>query len=101
MRPPAPQDGKVVVYVEHFAQGLGLPVSRFFFHFLMHYGLQPHHLAAYAVLQLAAFVTLCKGFLGIEQLSVTDKATGEKWMNPREAALVHHRSGYGFPKLPL
>ncbi|KAE8810429.1 hypothetical protein D1007_12903 [Hordeum vulgare] len=61
---PAPQDGKVVVFAEHFARGLGLSARRFFFRSLMHYGLQPHHLTANIVLQLAAFVTLCEGFLG-------------------------------------
>ncbi|KAE8790137.1 hypothetical protein D1007_35654 [Hordeum vulgare] len=63
---PAPQEGEVVVFVGHFARGLGLPASRFFSGFLMHYGLQPHHLAPNAILQLAAFFTLCEGFLGIK-----------------------------------
>ncbi|KAE8784727.1 hypothetical protein D1007_41619 [Hordeum vulgare] len=61
------KEGEVVVFAEHFARGLGLPMSEFFFGFLMHYGLQPHHLVPNAVLQLAAFVILYEGFLGIER----------------------------------
>ncbi|KAE8787858.1 hypothetical protein D1007_38181 [Hordeum vulgare] len=46
----APRDGEVVVFIEHFARGLGLSASRFFSGSLMHYGLQPHHLAHNAIL---------------------------------------------------
>ncbi|KAE8807878.1 hypothetical protein D1007_15697 [Hordeum vulgare] len=108
----APQDGEVVVFAEHFARGLGLLVNRFFFRFLTHYDLQPHHLAANAVLQLSAFVTLCESFLGIEQrldlwcrlfffkqLSVTHKATDEKRMTLCGAVLIYHRFRSAFPKL--
>ncbi|KAE8798394.1 hypothetical protein D1007_26254 [Hordeum vulgare] len=60
------QAGEVVVFAEHFARGLGLPSTNFIFWFLTHFGLQTHHLSANAVLQLAAFITLCEGFLRIE-----------------------------------
>ncbi|KAE8801059.1 retrotransposon ty3-gypsy subclass [Hordeum vulgare] len=71
----APQDGEVVVFAEHFARGIGLPTSHFFFCFLTHYGLQPHHLAANAALQLVAFVTLCEGFLVIEPACISGAAS--------------------------
>ncbi|KAE8816904.1 hypothetical protein D1007_05455 [Hordeum vulgare] len=111
---PTPRDAEVVVFDEHFARGLGLPASHFFFGFLMHYSVQPYHLGPNAVLQLAGFVTLCEGFLGIEprldlwcrlfffkQWPVKDKATGEMRMTPCGAALVYHRFESGFPQLPL
>ncbi|KAE8813261.1 hypothetical protein D1007_09654 [Hordeum vulgare] len=63
---PAPKVGKVVVFAEHFARGFWLPASAFFSTFVTHFGLQAHHLAANTVLQLAAYVILCEGFLGIE-----------------------------------
>ncbi|KAE8774749.1 hypothetical protein D1007_52809 [Hordeum vulgare] len=63
---PTPQAGEVVVFTEHFANGFGLPASDFFSRFLVHFGLQPHHLAANDILQLAAFVTLYESFLGIK-----------------------------------
>ncbi|KAE8784582.1 hypothetical protein D1007_41818 [Hordeum vulgare] len=110
----APRDGEVVVFAEHFARGLGLPTSRFCSRFLTHYGMQLHHLSPNVVLQLAAFITLCEGFLGIEpcldlwrrlfffkQSSVTNKATDEKQMSPCGVALVYHFSGSGFPHLPV
>lgn len=62
---PTPEKGEVVVFEEHFYRGFGLPASNFS-RFLTSFGLQPHHLAPNAVLQLAAFVVLCEGFIGIE-----------------------------------
>ncbi|KAE8796044.1 hypothetical protein D1007_29085 [Hordeum vulgare] len=63
---PAPVAGEVVVFAEHFYRGFGLPASSFFAEWLQFFGLQPHHLAPNAILQLAAFVVLCEGFVGIE-----------------------------------
>ncbi|KAE8808853.1 retrotransposon ty3-gypsy subclass [Hordeum vulgare] len=63
---PTPERGEVVVLEEHFYHGFGLPTSDFFSCFLTFFGLQPHHLAPNAILQLAAFVVLCDGFIGIE-----------------------------------
>ncbi|KAE8788460.1 hypothetical protein D1007_37488 [Hordeum vulgare] len=117
---PAPTAREVVVFVEHFYRGLGFPASSFFAEWLHFFGLQPHHLAPNAILQLAAFVVLCKGFVGIEprvdlwrslfffkQQSITmEKSEVENLKGPRPmtscgAALVHHRSKSGFPQMPL
>ncbi|KAE8812716.1 hypothetical protein D1007_10203 [Hordeum vulgare] len=84
------------------------------------FGLQPHHLAPSAILQLAAFVVLCEGFVGIEprvdlwdslfffkqqsidmEKSEVEKLKGPRPMTPCGAALVHHRSKSGFPQMPL
>ncbi|KAE8770067.1 hypothetical protein D1007_58256 [Hordeum vulgare] len=115
---PTPRKGEVVVFEEHFYRGFGLPASDFFSRFLTFFGLQPHHLAPNAVLQLAAFVVVCEGFIGIEprldlwrnifffkqQPVATDKSapadkSGTKQMSPCDAALVHHRTMSGFPQL--
>ncbi|KAI5017950.1 hypothetical protein ZWY2020_042838 [Hordeum vulgare] len=117
---PAPAAGEVVVFVEHFYWGFGLPASSFFAEWLHFFGLQPRHLAPNAILQLAAFVVLCEGFMGIEprvdlwrslfffkQQSITmeksevEKLTGPRPMTPCGAALVHHRSKSSFPQMPL
>ncbi|KAE8773856.1 hypothetical protein D1007_53864 [Hordeum vulgare] len=114
---PTPQEGEVFVFDEHFYRGFGLPASNFFANFLTFFSLQPHHLAPNAILQLASFVVLCEGFLGIEprldlwqslfffkQQSIKmDKAelTGPRPMTPCGAALVHHRTKCGFPQMPL
>ncbi|KAE8789888.1 hypothetical protein D1007_35851 [Hordeum vulgare] len=63
---PAPVAGEVVVFAEHFYRGFRLPASSFFAEWLQFFGLQPHHLAPNAILQPAAFVVLCEGFVGIE-----------------------------------
>ncbi|KAI4981345.1 hypothetical protein ZWY2020_021830 [Hordeum vulgare] len=63
---PTPAAREIVVFDEHFYRGFGLPASPFFFEWLHFFGLQPHHLAPNAILQLSAFVVLCEGFLGIE-----------------------------------
>ncbi|KAE8816337.1 hypothetical protein D1007_06190 [Hordeum vulgare] len=117
---PAPAAGEVVVFVEHFYRGFGLPASSFFAEWLHFFGMQPHHLALNAILQLAAFVVLCEGFVGIEprvdlwrslfffkqqsiamEKSEVEKLKGPRPMTPCGAALVHHRLKYGFPQMPL
>ncbi|KAE8774312.1 hypothetical protein D1007_53338 [Hordeum vulgare] len=112
-RSPTPRDGEVVVFKENFYRGFRLPASEFFLSFLTFFGFQPHHLASNVVLQLAAFVVLCEGFVGTEPLldlwrklfffkqqSVPTDKPGVK-MTPCGAALVHHWLTSGFPKLPL
>ena len=63
---PTPYVGEVVVFTEHFYRGFVLPANAFFSEWLRFFGLQPHHLAPNAILQLSAFVILCEGFVGIE-----------------------------------
>lgn len=62
---PAPGEGERVVFRSHFIRGFGLPASGFLRSFLEFYHLQPHHLTPNTVMLLAAFVTLCEGYLGI------------------------------------
>ncbi|KAE8792750.1 hypothetical protein D1007_32711 [Hordeum vulgare] len=61
-----PEKGELVVFEEHFYCDFGLPTSDFFARFLTFFGQQPHHLAPNAILQPAAFVVLCEGFMGIK-----------------------------------
>ncbi|KAE8775487.1 hypothetical protein D1007_51995 [Hordeum vulgare] len=117
---PAPAAGEVVVFVEHFYRGFGLRASSFFAEWLQSFGVQPHHLAPNAILQLAAFVALCEGFVGIEprvdlwrslfffkQQSITmeksevERLKGPRPMTPCGATLVHHRLKSRFPQMPL
>ncbi|KAE8791186.1 hypothetical protein D1007_34379 [Hordeum vulgare] len=117
---PTPAVGEVVVFNEHLYRGFRLPVIAFFSEWLRFFGLQPHHLAPNAILQLSAFVILCEGFVGIDprvdlwcnlfffkQQSITmeksevEKLAGLRPMTPCGAALVHHRSKSGFPQMPL
>ncbi|KAE8815272.1 hypothetical protein D1007_07406 [Hordeum vulgare] len=100
--------------------GFALPASSFFAEWLHFFGLKPHHLAPNAILQLAAFVVLCDGFVGIEpridlwrslfffkqqsiamEKSEVEKLKVSRPMTPCGAALVHHRSKSGFPQMPL
>ncbi|KAE8778476.1 hypothetical protein D1007_48610 [Hordeum vulgare] len=117
---PAPAAGEVVVFVEHFYRGFGLPASSFFTEWLHFFGLQPHYLAPNAILQLAAFVVLCEGLGGIEprvdlwrrlfffkqQSIAMEKSEVEKLKGPCPmtlcgAVLVHHPLKSGFPQMPL
>ncbi|KAE8780215.1 hypothetical protein D1007_46604 [Hordeum vulgare] len=117
---PRPEEEEIIVFDEHFYRGFGIPTSPFFSEWIHFFGLQPHHLAPNAILQLSAFVVLCEGFLGIEprldlwrslfffkqQSIAIYKAALENHVGPRAmtscgAALVHHRSKSGFPQLPL
>ncbi|KAI5021698.1 hypothetical protein ZWY2020_058428 [Hordeum vulgare] len=117
---PTPSEGEIVVFDEHFYTHFGIPASPFLSKWLHFFGVQPHHLAPNAILQLSAFVVLCEGFLGIEPRldlwrslfffkqqsiamdnSALEKHTGPRPMMPCGAALVHHRSKSGFPQMPL
>ncbi|KAE8782580.1 hypothetical protein D1007_44049 [Hordeum vulgare] len=102
------------------ASGFGLPANALFVEWLRFFGLQQHHLAPNAILQMSAFVVLCEGFVGIEPLvglwcslfffkrqsiarekSEVEKLKRPHPMTPCGAALVHHRSKSGFPQMPL
>jgi hypothetical protein len=63
---PVPEPDERVIFISHFERGFVLPVSDFFWDFLNHYDLQPHHLPANAVMILSAFATFCEGYAGIE-----------------------------------
>ena len=62
---PDPEEGEVVVFNAHMERGFALPVSPFFAQFLRFFRLQPHHLGANCITQLACFVTLCEAYLGV------------------------------------
>ncbi|KAE8799202.1 hypothetical protein D1007_25489 [Hordeum vulgare] len=93
---------------------------RVFSNFLIFFGLQLHHPVPNAILQLAAYVVMCEGFLGIDprldlwqklfffkQQSIkmdkaeVEKLTGPRLMTPCSATLVNHRTTCGFPQMPL
>ena len=63
---PEPHDDEVVSFLDFHRRGLGLPVHKLFYGFLHTLSLDHQHLSPNVVLQLAVFVTLCQGFLGIE-----------------------------------
>ncbi|KAE8797044.1 hypothetical protein D1007_27830 [Hordeum vulgare] len=85
---PTSEEGEIVVFDEHFYWGFGLPASPFFSNWLIFFGLQAHHLAPSAILQLSAFVILCEGFLGINPASTSAKACSSssnslsRWTRP-------------------
>ena len=104
-----PRAGEHVVFFSHFERGLGLPASLFFRAWLDFFGLQPHHLGANAVLQVAGFATLCEGYLGmlptVELWAVMfflkQQGASAGAMSDCGAAVVTGRPNGPFPKLPL
>ena len=62
---PQPRPSKMVMFVDFHVRGLGFPVHNFF-HGLLHVlGIELQHLNPNGVLQVAGFVVVCEGFLGI------------------------------------
>lgn len=106
---PLPEGQECVVFLMHFERGFGLPVSTFFRAFLEFFGLQPHHLGAGAIVQLSGFVTLCKGYLGVEPtidlwarfFSLKQQGPSAREFADCGAAVISKRSGADFPKIPL
>ncbi|KAI4972670.1 hypothetical protein ZWY2020_003595 [Hordeum vulgare] len=61
---PAPQEGEHVLLLSHVFRGFSLPPHPFFRGIMNHFGAQLHHFPPNAIAHLAAFVTLCKCFIG-------------------------------------
>ena len=63
---PALWPGEIVTFAAFHERGLALPSHTFFRGLLIYYGLELHHLTPGAILHVAAFITLCEAYLGIE-----------------------------------
>jgi hypothetical protein len=63
---PALTGGYVVACATFYDQGFGVPSHRFLCLLLQFYGLELHHFTPLGILHIAAFVTLCDAYMGIE-----------------------------------
>jgi hypothetical protein len=63
---PAPAEGYVVSFMAYYERGFGTPAHQFLCLLLLYYGLELHHLTPSGVLHIAAFMTLCEAYLGID-----------------------------------
>src|SRR4051812_43535988 len=61
---PQPREGECVLLTTHIDRGFSLPPHSFFRSFLNFFGAQLHHFTPNFIVYLAAFVSLCKNFLG-------------------------------------
>jgi hypothetical protein len=64
-REPNPPHGYVVSFIHLHERGFTAPASRFMRGMCHHYGVKLHNFAPNAISQVASFVTVCEGFLGI------------------------------------
>jgi hypothetical protein len=62
---PNPPSGYVVSFVRFHERGFTAPASRFMRALCHHYGVELHNFAPNAISQVATFVGVCEGFLGI------------------------------------
>jgi hypothetical protein len=58
--------GYIMVCVMFYEQGFGVSSHRFLCSLLQFYGLELCHLAPSRILHMAAFMTLCEAYMGIE-----------------------------------
>jgi hypothetical protein len=58
--------GYVVACLAFYERGFGVPLHRFLCSLLQFYGFELHHLTPSRILHIAAFITLCGAYLGIE-----------------------------------
>ena len=63
--PPTPEPHERVVFIPHFARGLGFPLHLFFCGLMFYYGLDFHDLAPNLVLNISTFIVVCEAFLRI------------------------------------
>jgi hypothetical protein len=59
-------DAYVVTFVAFYERGFCVPLHWFLCLLLRHYGLELHNLTPSGVLHIAAFVTLCKAYIGVD-----------------------------------
>jgi hypothetical protein len=64
-REPNPLDGYVVNFIRLHERGFTAPASSFIQGLCYHYGVELHNFAPNATSQMATFVGVCEGFLGI------------------------------------
>jgi hypothetical protein len=62
----APMEGFVMVCVAFYEWRFGMPSHRTLHSLLRSYGLELHHPTPSGILHMAAFVTLCEAYIGIE-----------------------------------
>jgi hypothetical protein len=62
---PNPPSGYVVSFIRFHERGFMAPASRFMRALCLHYGVELHNFAPNAISQVATFVGVCEGFLGI------------------------------------
>jgi hypothetical protein len=63
---PAPAEGYVVSFTSFYKRGFSVPPHQFLNSLMWYNGLELHHLTPSRVLYIAAFVTLCEAYLGID-----------------------------------
>jgi hypothetical protein len=61
-----PAEGYVVSFVAIYKRGFSTSSHRFLCSLLKHYGIELHNQTPSRVLHIAAFMTLCKAYLGID-----------------------------------
>ena len=65
---PLEDTNQAVVFKSFYEQGFALPVGVFFRGLLHFYGLKVTHLKPNSIAQIAIFIHLCEGYLGIAPL---------------------------------
>jgi hypothetical protein len=61
-----PTGGYVVACTAFYERGFGVPSHRFLRSLLQFYGLELYHMTRSGILHMAAFMTLCEAYMGIE-----------------------------------
>ena len=62
---PRPRDGYIVCFVYFHERGLGVLVDRFMRALPHYYGVELHNFNPNSIAQVAIFVAVCEGYLGI------------------------------------
>jgi hypothetical protein len=109
---PAPVEGYVVSFMAFYERGFSTPSHQFLHSLLWYYGLELHHLTPSRVLHIAAFVTLCEAYLGIDPefdlwnyfFRVWRPWDLEAELTVSGGAVIHVKSGHGvdpYLKIPM
>jgi hypothetical protein len=84
-----PLEGYIMACAAFYERGFGVPSHRFLHSLLQFYGLELHHLTHSGIMHMAAFVTLCEAYMGIERLfNLWNLFCARIWQGPSVEAAV-------------
>ena len=63
---PAPDSDEIVVFVDFFHRGFGVPIHWIVQDLLRYHDVQVHHLTSNGIMLLMMFISYCEDFMGIE-----------------------------------
>ena len=83
---PRPRDGYIVSFVAFHERGLGLPADRFMRVLPHYYGVELHNFNSNSITQVAIFIAVYEGYLGIAPTESCGSTSSGRGLPPSQWA---------------